>query len=395
MSAFSFVQHMREYRRFNKLDATCRRVVFYAEDGGSWPHFESMVHELTEVRGLDVCYLASSIDDPVLTNSNRRLHAFHIGEGAVRTMAFAGIEAEVVVMTMPELEVHYIKRSKASPVHYIYVFHSIVSTHMIYRPAAFDAYDTVFCVGPHHVEEIRANEKLCGLGEKALVEHGYNRLETIISARDNEGPPAHVEDGCYKVLVAPSWGDHGILERLAQPLIQVLLDAGLYVIVRPHPMTYKNKPGIVRDLEAKFGSNIRFELDLNISGSASLHKSHLMISDWSGAALEYAFGLERPVLFLNMPRKVNNPDYEKLGIEPLEVSIRDEIGTVIEPDRLERVPDAVADLCGEPGRFAQKIRDVRERVVFNLGGSGSVAADYIERILRERKFEVGRRERSG
>ncbi len=390
MSLFSFVDQTRAYRRFTKLDPEQRRVVFYAEDGGAWPHFEAMVRELTEVRGRDVCYLTSSADDPVLGSDHPRLHAFDIGAGTVRTTAFSGLETDIVVMTMPELERHYIKRSKTAPVHYAYVFHSIVSTHMIYRPGAFDHYDAVFCVGPHHVREIRANEKASGLPEKTLVEHGYNRLETIIEERDGGGPEA-VTDGRYVVLIAPSWGENGILERLAQPLVAALLDAGLHVIVRPHPMTDKNDPRILAELRRRFDGDERFEIDLNISGAASLHRSHVMLSDWSGAALEYAFGLERPVLFLDMPRKVNNPDYEQLEIEPLEVWVRDEIGKVIDPDHLERCAPAIAELCADPQAFAEQIRAVRERAVFNLGSSGVVAAEYIEKVLATKSREKGGR----
>ena len=67
-----------------------------------------------------------------------------------------------------------------------------------------------------------------------------------------------------------------------------------------------------------------------------------MVSDWSGAALEYAFGLERPVLFVDVARKVNNPDYEALGIEPFEVGIRERIGRVVAPDDLAAIVPAVA-----------------------------------------------------
>mgnify|MGYP003326545469 CR=1 FL=1 len=46
-----------------------------------------------------------------------------------------------------------------------------------------------------------------------------------------------------------------------------------------------------------------------MSTQESLHRSDLMISDWSGAALDYALGLNKPVLFIDVPRKVNNLDY--------------------------------------------------------------------------------------
>ncbi|MNG16310.1 hypothetical protein D3C84_1002110 [compost metagenome] len=65
-----------------------------------------------------------------------------------------------------------------------------------------------------------------------------------------------------------------------------------------------------------------FRLDEDGDGNASLLSSDIMLSDWSGAALEFAFGLERPVIFADVPRKVLNPDYTQIGLEPLEVQIR-------------------------------------------------------------------------
>ena len=64
-----------------------------------------------------------------------------------------------MIMTMPDLETFHIKRSKSHPVHYIYMFHSMVSTHLVYRKSAFDNYDTIFCVGEHHLDEIQNTEK--------------------------------------------------------------------------------------------------------------------------------------------------------------------------------------------------------------------------------------------
>lgn len=64
------------------------------------------------------------------------------------------------------------------------------------------------------------------------------------------------------------------------------------------------------------------------SGQDTLHEPYLMISDWSGAALDYAFGLNKPVLFVDVPRKVNNSDYGDLEIESFESAIREKIGMV-------------------------------------------------------------------
>lgn len=59
-----------------------------------------------------------------------------------------------------------------------------------------------------------------------------------------------------------------------------------------------------------------------------------MVSDWSDAALEYAFCRESPVLFVDVPRKVNNPAWQEIGLEPIEASIRDKIGMNVRLDEL-------------------------------------------------------------
>ena len=47
---------------------------------------------------------------------------------------------------------------------------------MIYQRKAFDAFDTVFCVGPHHMQEIRKNESLYWAG---LIQLFYGVIESV------------------------------------------------------------------------------------------------------------------------------------------------------------------------------------------------------------------------
>ena len=105
----------------------------------------------------------------------------------------------------------------------------------------------------------------------------------------------------------------------------------------------------------------------------SLYRSDLLISDWSGMAIEYALGLEKPVLFIDVPPRVRNPDYEELGIDPIERFIRSEIGAVVSPDDLQEVPLRVeALLAGEQVSLARFRRNApvadRARIVGRGGG---------------------------
>ena len=60
-------------------------------------------------------------------------------------------------MSLPDLAKYEIKRSKYD-VKYIFVPHNILSTHMVFRKGAFDAFDVFFCSGPYHYKEIRESE---------------------------------------------------------------------------------------------------------------------------------------------------------------------------------------------------------------------------------------------
>ena len=48
MTLFPFFQHRREHGRFRQLPEKLKQIIFYAEDRGSWPHYESLIRELTD-----------------------------------------------------------------------------------------------------------------------------------------------------------------------------------------------------------------------------------------------------------------------------------------------------------------------------------------------------------
>ena len=366
-----------EYFRFNGLSSVDRSIVFYAEDTSSWRYYELIINELIGSLDKQICYVTSSPDDPVLRNEDQRIRPFFIGSGSARTAWFRFLQAGVLVMTMPDLGKYNIKRSK-HPVHYVWFDHSIASTHMSGRLGAIDNYDAILCVGPHHKEEIRAAESLYGLDPKILIETGYGVLDIILNSDQAEtyaGPPP--SGGGKRVLVAPSWGPDALLENHGLELVEVLLQAGHQVTVRPHMMTSRRNPKLMAELKERFGSNPDFQLSLDPMLQGTVHGYDVMVGDWSGAAFEFAFGLERPVLFIDVPRKVMNPEYEKLGVEPIEVKLRTEIGAVVSPDHLEDVPKQLALLCDDPGAWRERLQALREQWIYNVGRSGIVGAAYI------------------
>ena len=372
--------------KFNELSLDERSIVFYSENTSSFVHFEQIIHELTGNMGRQICYLTSAKNDPILKSENKNIKCFYIGDSEiVKLKFFLELKAKVLIMTMPNLGTYHIKRSKVFPVHYVYVFHAMNSTHRNYRKGAFDHFDSILCVGPHHIEEIKATEQLYNLKQKNLVKCGYGLLDKLQKNKPIKNQKRCTDDGRKKILVAPSWGKNGLLETKGLELVKILLDAKYYVTVRPHPMTVRKSPNMIKKIENKFNSNPNFEIETDVSSFESPYSSYGLISDWSGIGFEYAFVCERPVIYVDVPHKNNNPDYKKIPYQPLEDSIRNLIGNIVSPNELDDIPKIIESTYDNVDSLKTKIDKIRNQTVFNFGQSGLYGAQEIVKILLAKK----------
>ena len=353
-----------------------RQIIFYSEGRTYWPHLEGLLISTLKKTNNTVCYISSSLNDPGLKMKHKKLKTFFIGMGFVRNYVFRNIDTNIMIMTMPDLNSFQVKRSIHN-VHYVYVQHSLNSLHMVYRQGAFDHYDTICAAGPHHVEEIRAIEAKYKLPRKNIIELGYSRLDSLIeTAKEYQKNDFNEKKTHKKILIAPSWGSRCIIESgLGKALVKQLLNLRHEVILRPHPQTIKFSQHKVDEIKNQYKKNPRFTFEGSVSGQESLHQSDIMISDWSGAALEYAFTLNKPVIFCDVPRKVNNPNYQDIEIEPLEVRIREEIGVIW--DGVSSVRELVEHCEQKRKTDIQKLTDQH---VFNKGYSDQIFSEALKGI---------------
>ena len=354
-------------------------LVIYSEGGAYAPYISGMLHSLEITYSGKAYYLTSDPVDPLLRDTPRHLRAFFIGKGIMRTIVFNTMRTKVLAMTMPDLNTFHIKRSPRVQ-HYTYFHHSLVSTHMVYRKGAFDHFDSMMCVGPYHQDEVREWEALHGLPPKQLFDHGSPPLDTLAEFQKISPRFSPDENDRLNVLLAPSWGPDGLMETNARKVVQILINAGHHVCVRPHPRTRQLAAKVLDELAEAFSENPNFEMNEDISGHDLLLRSHVMISDWSGVAMEIAFGLGRPVLFVDVPRKINNPDYTKLKTTPLEVWYREEVGVVIDLKRLDDLPDALASLIEASPKTQKRVFELRERLFYNFGNSAMRGAEILSKL---------------
>ena len=386
---FSLGSEWNELKKFEDLKQNERDVVFYSENENSMLIFKSLISELTNKHNLNICYVTSSKDESILKKPNNKIKSFFIGDGVVRTKFFLNLKAKILIMTMPDLETFHIKKSKVYPVHYVYLFHSMVSTHLIYRRSAFEHFDSIFCVGNYQLDEIRSTEKLYNLKPKNLIRYGYGHLDNLLEKYSKRILLPKNNENKLHILLAPSWSDDGLFENISEKVIDILLREGYKVTFRPHPMTQKKSKKKIDRITEKFSKNESFLLEQNIFNFDSFLFSDIMITDWSGAALEFAFAFEKPVLFIDVPKKINNPEYEKIPQVPIEVSIREKIGKIILPTDLELIPNEIKMLYGQTKELRDKITKIRNELIFNVGESKKDGAEEIIKLLNERESYSG------
>ena len=386
----SIFQALAGWRKYRKLSADWRNIVMYAESGQDWHFFERLVEALNTDLQKKVTYVTSDSSDPALNREQELFQAICIPAGFFLTLHFNMQKADVVVLTMMDLDNLQLKKS-INPVHYVYLFHSLGSTHMVDHANSYDAYDSLFCAGPHHVGELRKRESLAGLPPRNLFEYGHPRLEDLVELA-KEHQPVRTGAGLQTVLIAPTWGEDSIFNRCGEELTVLLLEAGYHVIVRPHYQTLALTPGVIDKLMSRFADHTNFEYQDRMGESDTLLRSDILVSDWSAMAIEYALGLEKPVLFIDLPRRIRNPDWKLLDIEPMEASFRKLAGDIVSPTALDGVPGKIAHLLEVGESFRQKMQELRAEMVFNLGHSTELGAGEIARLADEMVAERQTRE---
>lgn len=373
-----------DYKRFFSI--ANKHLVFYSEKSGFYKYFKDVIEFLLAKSNVIIHYVTSDPNDQIFTiaQTQPRIKPYYIGENRLITLMMK-MDADIVVMTVPDLENYHLKRSYIrKDIEYIYMFHYPLSTHMVLQTGALDHYDTIFCVGQFQFDEIRAAERIYNLPEKKLLAAGYGQLEQLHESYQAMPKTPRQRP---KILVAPSWQADNILDSCIDPLLEQLLDKGFEVVVRPHPEYVKRyKPRmdqIVRRYTGAESRGLRFELDF--TSNSSIFDSDALITDWSGTAYEFSFVTLKPAVFIDTKPKINNPEYTKLGIAPLEFTLRSQVGIQVAPDQLDGLDEKIRQLLENGQQYADRILQIRQKYIANFGSSGEVGGRYILSQLKARQ----------
>lgn len=373
-----------DYKRFFKIAG--KHIVFYSEGSGFYKYFKGAIDYLLANSDVNIHYITNDPNDRIfaLAEQQPRIKPYYIGQKRSITLMMK-MDADVVVSTLEDLDNYYIKRSYVrKDTEYVFMPHHMTSMHLTPSKLAYDHYDTVLCVGPHQVAELRREEQLYQLPAKNLAECGYDLLDDDVAAMAARRAAGKMTNERPVVIVAPSWQEDNLLDSCADALLSQLLGRGWKVIVRPHPeYTKRYRPrwmALIERYSHVPESDLYFERDF--SSNETVFTSDVLITDWSSVFCEFSFSTLRPSVFINTPMKVGNPDWHDLGIEPTDISLRNKVGRSFDPADLSGLGDAVAEMIAHPNAWSEKVSAVRDEMIFNLGHAAEVAGEYLlERVL--------------
>lgn len=367
-----------DYKRFFQVENM--KLMIYSEQNGFYKYYAGIIDYICENSDLEIHYVTSDPKDNIFKDPRKQIKSYYIASDKYLIPLFMKLDTDICLLTTPDLEKYQLKRSKVrKDIEYIYTDHAMASINLTLRKGALNYYDTVFCCGPDYVQEIRAIEQLYGTKKKRLVETGYPLIDDMVSKYESSEHPKHNRP---MVLIAPSWQPDNIFESCIDDLLKYLKDGNYDIILRPHPQQVRHMPELFEELRKKYeveGGNIK--VDTDFSKTNPVMEADILITDWSDICWEYAFTTKRPVLFIDTPMKIMNPDYEKIDIVPKNIKLRNVIGKNVDPSKPEEVKPALEYLLAHAQDYSKTIDDTFHEYIFNIGKSKILCGKYILKRL--------------
>lgn len=358
------------------------QLMFYSEQNGFYKYFSAMIDYVCEHSDIQIHYVTSDPDDDIFSSEREQIRPYYIASDKYLIPLFMKLECDMCIMTTSDLEKYHIKRSRVrKDVEYVFACHGIGSIALTYRKGALDWFDTIFCPGIDQSKEIRATEELYNTPRKRLVETGYPLIDEMIETYEHG---SHTPNDVPKILIAPSWQPDNIIDLCVDELLDRLSGKNYEVILRPHPQQVKLEPEKFDTLVEKYQKFDNIDIQTDFSSNSPVIESDILITDWSGISWEFAFVTKRPVLFIDTPMKIMNPEYDRIKLVPINISLRNIIGKSVAPDSLNTIDSVIDEMLAERKKYKEIITSVCEERIYNLGKSKMLCGKYIIKSIQNK-----------
>lgn len=376
------IREKKDYKKFLENDS--KQLVFYSESNGFYKYFKPMIEYILDNSNVVIHYITSDAKDKIFETKEKRIHQYYINTNKLIPL-FMKMDSDIVVMTTPDLQRFYLKRSMVrKDIEYIFTDHGLTSSNLAYREGALDYYDTIFATSIQQVDEIKAIEELRKTKRKNIVKTGYCLIDQMIKEYNNLDEK---ENRIKTILIAPSYQEDNIMDSCLDEIVSNLLEKNLKIIVRPHPQYIKRNPLKMQEILEKYKKyfNENFKIQQDFSDTDTIYKADIVITDWSGIGYEFAFATAKPCLFINTKIKIINPAYNEIDVIPADVTFRNVIGKSIDKEQVQNIFEYVEELFNNQKKYKEKIIETRDKYLFNVGRVSEIQGKYIIDKLEEKE----------
>ena len=372
-----------DYKKFFSI--ANKKLVFYSESNGFYKYYKGIIEYILNNTNLTIHYITSDYNDQIfeLAKTEKHIKPYYIEEKKLITLMMK-MDADVVVMTMPDINNYHIKRSYIrKDIEYIYVPHGIDSLNLTMRKGSMDNYDSILVTGKHQREECEKTNEVYNLKNRKIIDWGYSLLDDMISEYKKTKKKSSKEK---TVMIAPSWQKDNIIDLCLDKILKSVKGKKYKVIVRPHPQQVRHMKDLFEKMKEKY-NNTNIVIQTDFSNTDSVFNADLLITDWSSIGYEYAFTTKKPVISIDTPMKVMNPEYEKIKVEPFNIWAREQIGEVIKVKDAKNIDSIIKKILKDPTKYQKKISALRKNSVYNIGNSAEIGAEYIIKCVQAKVKE--------
>lgn len=361
-----------------KVEANANKIPFviFSDDKRYWNVFEPVCREFNE-RGVDVVYMTASSDDPGIDNPYEHIKGEFIGEHNKAFAKLNFLNASIVLSTTPGLDVYQWKRSKEVQ-YYIHMLHAANEV-AGYRMFGTDYYDALLLSGEYQIADVRYLEKIRNLPPKDLVKTGIPYMDEMVARLQADMQTTESE---RTVLLAPSWGESAIFQKYGERIIEILLETGYHIIIRPHPQSFTSEKELLDRLMQKYPESDRIEWNRDNDNFGVLKRADILISDFSGVIFDFSLVYDKPVIYADTEFDKSPYDAWWLETPYWTFTALPRIGQKLTVDNMDTLKEMM-DTCLMDPKYAEGRREVRSETWEYKGEGAKRVVDFCLKKYQE------------
>jgi hypothetical protein len=258
---------------------------------------------------------------------NEFIFVFH--SNIIRELVFLTLNLKILYSSTPNLNQTIFKKTKFTNCKYIYLQHSPVSLNLIYSNNAFDSFDAIQVLSTFQLKEMKEIKDRNNLKIK-IFKSQYLFPQKLKTLKKNQ----IVNE---EILIAPSWNSNFYSTNCHILLKESLDKNNISFKLRPHPMSFKKN-------EISLDELAKHNIPIDKTSFMNLYNYNFLITDWSGAFIEFALLFKRKAFLINTPMKIINKDYSKYKNQPIEILLRNTLGKTFTIDNIDNLVNHIRSI---------------------------------------------------